>query len=87
MIDNVRDFVDSASDEFTLYEINDKYGVMRSRTCEVVIPALYDDIRYLSGNRFMAMLPATDDISSTPESRSSSWIVLDDHNNILSGKK
>lgn len=87
VFDNVRDFVDPSSDEFTLYEINDKYGVMRSRTCEVVIPALYDDIRYLSGNRFMAMLPATDDISSAPESRSSSWIVLDDHNNILSGKK
>lgn len=87
VFDNVRDFVDPSSDEFTLYEINDKYGVMRSRTCEVVIPALYDDIKYLSGNRFMAMLPATDDISSTPESGSSSWIVLDDHNNILSGKK
>lgn len=87
VFDDVKDFVDPASDEFTLFEINDKYGVMRSRTCEVIIPALYADIKCLSGNRFIAMLPTTDDISSTPEFHPSSWIIIDDHNNILSGQK
>lgn len=88
VFDDVKDFIDPASDEFTLYEINNKYGVMRSSNCEIVIPALYDDIKCLSGNRFKAMLPeASEDIYSTPGYRSSSWIILDDHNNILAAKK
>ncbi len=60
---------------------------MRSSNCEIVIPALYDDIKCLSGNRFKAMLPTAEDIYSTPGYRSSSWIILDDHNNILAAKK
>lgn len=87
VFDDVKDFIDPASDEFTLYQINNKYGVMKSSNCEIIIPALYDDVKCLSGNRFKAKIPATEDIYSTPGSLSSSWIILDDHNNILAAKK
>lgn len=86
VFDDVRDFENPSSDLFTLFEINGKMGVMKSKNCEVIIPAIYDDIQLLSGNRFKAMLPSDECMSSTSESRSSSWVILDVHNNILSGK-
>lgn len=86
VFDDVRDFENPSSDLFTLFEINGKMGVMKSKNCEVIIPAIYDDIQLLSGNRFKAMLPSDECMSSTPESRSSSWVILDVHNNILPGK-
>lgn len=86
VFDDVRDFENPSSNLFTLFEVNGKMGVMKSKNCEVIIPAIYDDIQLLSGNRFKAMLPADESMSSTPESHSSSWIMLDVHNNILAGK-
>ena len=40
VFDDVRNFENSANDKFTMFEVNGKYGVMKSHNCEIIIPAL-----------------------------------------------
>lgn len=83
VFDDICDFDGPVNEMFTLYKVNGKWGVMRSSDCKIVIPALYATIKSLSGNRFMAMLPEEECISSDPMSNSASWIILDEQNNVL----
>lgn len=87
VFDDIIDFEYPASGEFTLFEVNNKFGVMRTHNCEIIIPALYDELKYLSGNRFKAKLPYTENISSQQSPQTSVWIILDEHNNVLSDKR
>lgn len=83
VFDDICDFDYPENKDFTLFKVGDKWGVMRSKDGKNVIPALYTNIKPLSGNRFMGLLPESADVSSNPMSRSSSWIMLDENNNVL----
>ena len=72
IFDDIKDFENPADDKFTMFEINGKYGVMKSNDCKIIIPALYDEIESLSGNQ---------------GTRTSAWIILDENNNILTERR
>lgn len=81
--DDVLDF-DYPSDKYMLFKVNDKWGVMNKLTTEPIIPALYTDIELLSGDLFKARLIEDEWVSSSPNSRTVSFILINSHNQILS---
>ena len=87
IFDDIKDFENPADDKFTMFEINGKYGVMKSNDCKIIIPALYDEIESLSGNRFKALLPSDENVQPNQGTRTSAWIILDENNNILTERR
>lgn len=86
VFDDVDEFRDNPTDAYQKYEVNQKWGVVRTRDFSIVIPAIYADVEYLSGNRFKAQLPEDDgDVTSNPNTTTISYVVLDANNNILKG--
>lgn len=81
--DDVSDF-DYPSDKYMLFKVNNKWGVMNKLTTEPIIPALYTDIDLLSGDLFKARLVEDEWVSSSPNSRTVSFVIINSHNQILS---
>ncbi len=81
--DNVFDFPDSVTDQYELYMVNNKVGVLRKRDCAVIIPAIYDSVEYLSGDRFKVKLPEQISATSSQQRDNSAYVILDKYNHIV----
>lgn len=67
---------------YELYEVNDRWGVLDKRTMKAIIPAIYDGVELLSDDRFKAKLHQTENITSEPQTRTDSYIILDKNNRV-----
>lgn len=65
--------------KYQKYEINWRLGVLDKRTGKPIIPAIYDDVKFLSDNRFLCKLPAKEP-SSNPLLYDGGYIIIDSNN-------
>lgn len=82
VFDDFAEFKENPTDEYQKYEVNQKWGVVRTQDFRIVIPAIYADVEYLNGNRFKAQLPNENDVV-TSNTNTISYVILDANNNIL----
>jgi hypothetical protein len=85
--DDIAEFDNDTPNNYELYKVNGKWGVMQKKDCAVIIPALYESIEYLSGDRFKVMLSDEASISSNSAQYTPTYIVLDKNNHVVGTKK
>ena len=69
--------------KYQKYEVNWRFGVLDKKTGQPIIPAIYDDVKYLSSDKFLCKLPAIEP-SSNPALQQSGYIIIDSKNRKIS---
>lgn len=69
--------------KYQKYEVNWRFGVLDKKTGQPIVPAIYDDVKFLSSDKFLCKLPAIEPTSNTALQQGG-YIIIDSNNRKIS---